>query len=575
MSDILFITPNTQPSIINESNGTLILATILRRKGLQANILPFVRFGDPKDFYDFLNNAIEVICQSHPKVVSFYTRCDNYHIMLKLAEQIKKRENVYIVFGGPQADISAVDTLREIPYVDFICCGEGENTVYPFFSSLLTGEPDLTVPGLVYRVNDQIVKNPRPELIEDLDSLPDIDYSISEFGVPANNKLPFVVDVGRGCPFACTYCSTKSFWGRKYRLKSPQRIFDEIKKIHAQFGVTSFSFDHDMFTMNREQVIETCRLLKTLDFPVSWKCSARIDCIDKELIDIMAENGMERIYIGIESGSARMQKIINKNLKLDGVIDMLSYIHSKNLGLTTSFIYGLPEETEEDVSHTIAMIAEIAKIKKVRIQTHLCTFLPGTELSQKYQSYLTPATNYSDITGTVALAECEDLISAHPSLFWHFQEYKTDLRTKLEYFTVFVRVWVALQPVYQYFSEKYPRDRLIDMYFDFVQANQRVLDSTKDQELFERVTRIIEDDRFAKRFENDEYYDIVADFYRMTAIQTSEKWKEKGSVTDIFCFSPRDIHRCSRLQEYTRNLSAVTFIRAENGDIEMRIRSIK
>lgn len=575
MADILFITPNTQDSVLSESCGTLLLVTILRNKGLQADILPFFRIGDAMDFQSFLDNAAQIICREQPKIVSFYTRCDNYHIMLRIAEQIKKTMNAYVVFGGPQADMSAVDTIREIPYVDFVCCGEGENTVYPFFSSLLTGEPDLTVPGLVYRVNEQVIQNPRPEMNGDLDALPDVDYSASGLEVPSDNKEAFPVDVGRGCPFGCTYCSTKSFWGRKYRLKSPQRIVEEIKQINAKYGITFFAFEHDMFTMNRKQVIETCKLLRKLDFPVAWKCSARIDCIDKELIDIMAESGMKRLYIGIETGSARMQKIINKNLKLDGIIEMLTYIRSKGIIVTASFIYGFPEETEEDVSQTMALIAEIAKIKNVIIQTHLCAFLPGTELSRKYRSGLTPAARFSDITGTVAVEECADLIREHPTLFWHFQEYKTELRTKLEYFRFFIAVWASLQPAYQYFSEKYPRERLIDMYYDFVQANLEVIQGVNDRETYERRIQIVNNDRFAKLFEGDENYDLISDYYRMMQIRSSMELKEKVTVTDVFCFSPREIERGLRIQDYTRNLSLVTYMKGQDGTIETRIRSMK
>ena len=48
------------------------------------------------------------------------------------------------------------------------CCGEGETTIVPFFSSLLKNTPDTSVPGLVYRENGLVKVNPRPELLKDL-----------------------------------------------------------------------------------------------------------------------------------------------------------------------------------------------------------------------------------------------------------------------------------------------------------------------------------------------------------------------------------------------------------------------
>ena len=329
-----------------------------------------------------------------------------------------------------------------------------------------------------------------------------------------------------------------------------------------------------MFTMNRAKVVETCGLLNTLDFPISWVCSARIDCIDKELVDIMVESGMKGIYIGIESGSPRMQKIINKNLNLDRVMEMISYIYSKNIKIVVSFIYGFPEETEEDISQTMSLIAQIAKYKKIEIQTHLCTFLPGTELSQKYMSDLTSVASFSDVTGAIAVEECSELIEAHPKLFQHFCEYKTDLRTRLEFFSVFFRMWHYLQPVYQYLAETYYCNRLLDMYYDFSTANHSILQKIKGMSAIEQFERIIQEDCFAAKFKDDEYYDLIADFHRMVALHNSERFIKSGIVTDAFCFSPEDIARCSRLQYYNRNLTFVTFTREQDGSLKFRIRNV-
>lgn len=573
MADVVFITPNSLRTAKEEPIGTLLLTTILRSNGISVCILPFAQLGDPANFPEFLNTATRCILAEQPKIVSFYTRCDTYHIMIKMAQQLKSQSNVYVVFGGPQADISATDTLSEIPCVDFICQGEGETTITPFFSSLLQGAPDLSVPGLVFRKDGQVLQNPRPSLIEDLDTLPQIDYSILSADDLSDNTQPFPIDVGRGCPFGCTYCSTKSFWGRKYRLKSPQRIRDEVKRIHELYGTTYFVFAHDMFTLNREKVIETSYLLKGLDFPLSWRCSARIDCLDEELIDIMSECGMKSIFIGIETGSPRMQKLINKNLKLERVLPLLTYIRSKGIEIDTSFIYGFPEETEEDLSQTLALITDILAIKDTTVYPYLCTFLPGTELSRTYLSQLTPSVNYSDITGGVAVPDCQDLIEAHPNLFWHFREYKTELRTRLEYFSVFIRVWIALQPVYAYLSKHYSCQRMIDMYFDFVRLNRETLLQTPHLNFREQTYTILKDDRFAKSFAPDEYQDIIADFYRMQEIRYSDKLKNSGMLMDVYCFSPLEIKKRDRLEDYQRGISVVTYAMQPDGTIQTRIQS--
>lgn len=557
MNDVLFITPNDKGTLENESIGTLQLATILTSNRIRCRVVPFWSIGTLDNFTEFLQNTLELMKVEQPKIVSFYTRCDTYHIVLRMAQYIKRTyPHIYIVCGGPQSDITAEDTICQIPWVDFVCCGEGETTIYPFFASLLQGQPDCSIAGLVYREGNEVKKNLRPAFIPDLDTLPPIDYSLTDNNQTSDRAFP--IDVGRGCPFACTFCSTKTFWGRKYRLKSPQRIVEEMQQVHKKYGKTYFNLSHDMFTMNRKKVIEVCNLIKQLDFPVEWGCSARTDCVDRELIDIMVDSGLQGIYFGIETGSPRMQKLINKNLKLDHAVDLMEYMVSKGLKPVASFIYGFPEETEEDLSQTMAMIGEMLALRNVKVQTHLCAFMVGTELSQKYHADMTPVDFYSDETGNFAVEECKDLIQAHPELFQHMLEYKTELRSKLRYFSVFFFLWKRIQPVFQYISEKYPKDRLIEMYYDFVEANREVFARLESEPEMQWSALLLKQDKFVSRFSQDENYELMADICRWVASDTWANIRQE-TCTDVFCFDPASLKKRIPLQAYPKCITYATW----------------
>ena len=559
MCDVVFITPNMTGNVLGESLGSLQLATILQQQGISCDIIQYFRIGDANKLEDFLARCVEMVGQRQPKILSLYTRCDVYHIQLRIAQRIKETwPEIYVVCGGPQSDITAEETIRRIPWVDFVCCGEGENTIYPLFSSLLRGEPDLSVDGLVYRQNGDVVKNPRPQLIQDLDQLPMLDFSLFHFSDDAQDDTPFPVDVGRGCPFGCTFCSTKSFWGRKFRLKSPQRIIAEIKLLHDQFGITRFNFSHDMFTFDRKKVAEVCKLMKTLDFSLEWGCSARLDCIDKEMIDVMADAGMKGIYLGIETGSPRMQKLIKKNLKLETAVEIVAYLKKRGIETTASFIYGFPEETEEDLSQTMALIGKLLALRSVKVQTHLCAFLVGTELSVRYWDQMTPVDYYSDQTGDVAVDTCKDLIQDHPQLFQHMFEYKTELRSKLGYFPAFFHVWRFMQPVYQYLAQKYPENRLIDMYYDFVEANQEILQNLDQAPENGKGYWLSVSDKLPEKFAQDEKYDIIRDMYKYRLMQASDVVTSGGDATEVFCFDVGQIGKVP-LESLTRCLAMVNW----------------
>ncbi len=561
MYDIVFITPNMTGDISGEVLGTLLLATICKNHDLSCDILRYYTIGDVQDFEGFLDRAMEILAEKKPKIVSFYTRCDTYHIDLCLARLIKEKcPDVYVVFAGPHADLTSTQTVEEIPWVDFVCCGEGETTIVPFFASLMKSAPDLSVAGLVYRQGGKVIQNPRPELMPDLDNLPMVDYSFFTRveGLSNAKNRGFPVDVGRGCPFGCSYCSTKTFWGRKFRVKSSQRIVEEIRDIYNRFGITHFSFKHDMLTLNRAKVLEICSLLKQLDFPVQWSCSARLDCVDPELIDIMVDAGMVSIFYGVETGSPRMQKLIHKNLKLDRAFELVEYTAKKGVKTVTSFIYGFPEETEEDLSATISLMGRMIGLGKVKIQAHLCAFLPGTEMSERYSGEMVPVEFYSDITGECAVTQCRDIIQEHPRLFQHMMEYKTEFRTKLKYYRLFMNVWQMMTPVYRYLSAKYPENRLIDMYYDFAEAN-RVFLETADENDPNFIFRVmIPNDRLPERFSDDPNYDLIKDIYRYMTIEWSETVQSGGAAAEMFCFNPGELKK-KPIEEMERCVAMVTW----------------
>lgn len=570
MSDVVFITPNMTGTIRDEVIGTLQIATILQKQGISCKLISFHQIGDLTVFDSFLQNALEHLEKLQPKIVSFYTRSDVYHIELRMAQQIKEKwPEVYVVLGGPQSDITARETVESLSYIDFVCRGEGETTAYPLFSSLIKGCPDRTVPGLVYRTGETVMENPRPVLIEDLDSLPLIDYSLlPETAYIASSEEVFPVDVGRGCPFGCTFCSTKSFWGRKFRLKSPERICQEIQIAHDRFGYTRFNLTHDMFTFHKNMVYNTCQLLRKMDFPVHWGCSARLDCIDRKLIDEMAASGMVGIYIGIETGSPRMQKLISKHLKLEDAVKKAAYLKEKGIQTTASFIYGFPEETEEDISQTLSLIAQLLKLRSVKIQTHLCAFFAGTALLETYRQEMQPVQRYSDQTGEFAVAECQELIVQNPALFPQLQEYRTAMRERLRYFEVFVAMWKIYQPVYQYISEKYDQLHLIQMYYDFVKANETLLEEIGNTHGF-APARMIQEDQFPACFEKDENYDLIRDYCWMIAAQHSAAVQQGETVTDIICFSPSEAKKQETLSQCPRTPTIVNINKNKISEIPL------
>lgn len=573
MVEVLFITPNLRCSVFDEPTGTLLLTSILKKEGIRVRIVPMGQFGKVNDdFSSFLSNAEQVIMTSGAKIISFYTRCDTYHISISIAERIKRvAPEKYVVFGGQQSDLCAEDTLLSFSCVDYICRGEGETTVVPFFKSLLNDNPDLTVPGLAFVKDGNLVINKRPPLLEDFDSVPMIDYKmLIDMGYSIEKKA-VAVDVGRGCPFNCTYCSTKKFWNRYYRVKSPKLIVAEMLHLHHEFGVDTFSFEHDMFTMNRKTVKEVCKQITELPFQAFWGCSARLDCIDEELIDIMADAGLKSIYIGIETGSPRMQKIINKHLDLTRALPLIRYISSKGILTNVSFIYGFPEESPEDLSQTMELWLELSKVEKVSLQAHLLAFFPGTELEQQYRDRLTLANVYSNQTGDFAVKECYEMIKAYPSIFPQYREYKTELRTQSDLLISFLSLYKEFRPLFDHLCEKY------DLVFDLYAAWRTcVPDRTLTESVKARkVTLLKSTKQFIERFSEDGLFPLMCEIVRYGEDRASACVTDNTYASNSFLyeFVVKDIEEQNSLADFRKGMSVVAYT-VENGRLKTFINTV-
>src|SRR5207244_3366787 len=96
--------------------------------------------------------------------------------------------------------------------------------------------------SLTYRQGGDVARNPSAPVIDDLDALP----------MPAFHLYPYIagcryipLEAGRGCPFACSFCSTNDFFRRRFRMKSPVVLVQQMQLIKERYGIKSFDLIHD------------------------------------------------------------------------------------------------------------------------------------------------------------------------------------------------------------------------------------------------------------------------------------------------------------------------------------------
>lgn len=378
----------------------------------------------------------KLILNAAPDLVGFSTITSSYPLVIKWAESFHNLSpQTPILFGGPQATATDKQTLQAFPWISMILRGEAENSIVSLVTCLQSGGNLASVPGLTWRDGNQIIRNSDAPVVIDLDTLPTPAYHLYPmeklvrncFIGSGQNHQPFPLEAGRGCPFHCSYCSTSSFFRRKYRTKSADRLVCEMLELHTRYGIESFLLSHDLFTCNGAYVLEFCQRLreKGLHKKIKWQCSSRIDTIDSKILAEMSDSGCMSIFYGIESGSQRMQRVIGKNLPIQKVRPVVKETLSLGMGVVASFICGFPQERYEDISETLELAMDMIDMGVTKTILYPLTPLPGSDLYREFGNNLFHDGQWSDIFFGHLCQDEQELVLMWPDIFPSFYHFET------------------------------------------------------------------------------------------------------------------------------------------------------
>ena len=460
--------------------GVLTLAAVLREKGQDPQVVnldslfldflgriqhqPFgeaANLGAPEAESEheistyFFHFVMEHLSRLSFDVFGFSSICSSYPLTLRLAQQVKSlNPNSRIILGGPQASVVDEPTMRAFRWIDFVLRGEADHTFTALLERLAregrNGEVG-NLPGLTFRHGDDVIRNPSAAVIEDLDRLPlpafDLDPDLKK-------RESVYLELGRGCPFACTFCSTNDFFRRNFRLKSPQKMVQEMKRVKEESGIGNFSLIHDMFTVDRKRVVAFCDAILTCRDEFTWACSARTDCIDDELIARMARAGCRGIFFGIETGSERLQRAIKKNLDLPEAMRRIKCADRHGIKTAVALITAFPDETSDDLRDTIHFFVDSLRFDHAAPQLSLLAPLAGTPIHAQYRDQLAFDYFFSDMSHQGWQQDPADLemIKSYPDVFPNFYAVPTSCLPRSYFkeirdFVTYLTTWFRWLPV--------------------------------------------------------------------------------------------------------------------------------
>ena len=279
-------------------------------------------------------------------------------------EVIKPCKKVFtgpIIIGGPAVGISGKEMLHFFD-LSYAICGDGELAMLEFLAKVKNKEDLEGIPGLIIRRNEEIIIAEEPYMVNDLDSLP-FPRPYKYINVEAYRRFdsPLLIQTKRGCPLNCTYCTYNRIEGKRYRLRSPDLIVQEIEELVRETKITHIEFTDSVFNipLNHAKNVLKAIIKKGLKLRLRTM-GINPGGIDEELVDLMQQAGFTDVDFGAEAMSNIALQGLGKNFTREDVFRSAKLLHERNISLQWTLLIGAPGETEETIQKTIEAVMQSA-----------------------------------------------------------------------------------------------------------------------------------------------------------------------------------------------------------------------
>jgi anaerobic magnesium-protoporphyrin IX monomethyl ester cyclase len=389
--------------------GLMYIAAVLEKNSVPVKIFDSLISDNTRitEYPEYTHHGVssdylkQIVDKESPDIVGitspFTSQIENTIQVARLIKEISP--NIFVVAGGPHFSVRGRQFLEENPEVDVVVAGEGEIAMLELVKALENKSPYNNIKGLIFRSrssqNGVEIKNNRPELIKDLDSLPLPAYHLVDMeryfhflgkglsSRPGKYSRSISMITSRGCPYNCIFCSIHLHMGRLWRAHSADYVFSHISQVVHKYGVRHISFEDDNFTFNPQRCEDIINQILESNLNIGWDTpnGVRADTLNEGLLKKMKQSGCQKLIVAAESGDQEtLDKIIHKSLKLENIIRVAHWCKKLKIKLESSFVIGFPGETKAKIQKTIDFAFRLYKKFDVKPDLLFATPLIGTKL---------------------------------------------------------------------------------------------------------------------------------------------------------------------------------------------------
>ena len=392
------------------------LSAVLKQNGHEVELVYDQALFDDKNYLDIdwaakLLDQKELVLQRiielEPDLVAFHVMTVQYREMRELAQKIKEKYAVPIIFGGIHAHAAPnAVLLADDPAVDMVCLGDGEEALLELCNNIEAGKIDYSIQNLWFRLdNGKIIKNDMRPMVTDMDTLPPPDKDLFAPHVPL--KHSYLSSPSRGCPYNCTFCSlsfladeAKKMGIPRVRERSVNSLLAEVKNHINQYKSKWVDFRQPVMSANPKWVVEFFTKYKN-EIGLPFRCFLHPMLVTEPAIQALKDADCFAIQIGIECWDEEIrQKVLNRSETNERIRKSIAILEKVGQPYALDYILGVPrlpkvlengdkikltnDEIIESYNNELLSFAEfIADLKYCyRIAPFMLQYMPGTEMFQ-------------------------------------------------------------------------------------------------------------------------------------------------------------------------------------------------
>ena len=332
--------------------GILYLCSHLRNKGFDVDVFD-TTFSCREELFRFLRSET-------PSVLGLYANLMTRGNIIEILH-VAREAGWKTVVGGPEPGAYTAEYLHE--GADFVVSGEGELTMEELLLAIRSRTSDLTgIAGLSFMLDGKLHPGAPRQQIANLDLQPwpardaiDIQRYVDTWR--QHHKAGSVnLITARGCPFHCNWCSHQVF-GQSHRRRDPSLVVDEVEWLLGRYQPDMIWVSDDVFTINHAWFRTYAAEMKRRGLRIPFECISRADRLNSEMLDLLAELGCFRLWIGSESGSQRILDSMERGVKIEQVQKAVHMCRERGIQSGMFLMWGYEGEELEDIEATIQHVS--------------------------------------------------------------------------------------------------------------------------------------------------------------------------------------------------------------------------